>query len=61
MILLTGDIHGDVRSPLWVIQRHGLTPDDLLILLGDVGLNYYASAYMGIMKSGRSISLPIMK
>ena len=37
MILLTGDIHGDVRSPLWVIQRHGLTPDDLLILLGDVG------------------------
>ena len=34
MILLTGDIHGDVRSPLWVIQRHGLTTDDLLILLG---------------------------
>ena len=43
MILLTGDIHGDVRSPLWVIQRHGLTPDDLLILLGDVGLNYYGA------------------
>ena len=58
MILLTGDIHGDVRSPLWVIQRHGLTPDDLLILLGVV---FRSSAYMGIMKSGRSISLPIMK
>ena len=43
MILLTGDIHGDVRSPLWVIQKHGLTPDDILILLGDVGLNYYGA------------------
>mgnify|MGYP002526073266 CR=1 FL=1 len=43
MILLTGDIHGDVRSPLWVIQKYGLTPDDILILLGDVGLNYYGA------------------
>lgn len=43
MILLTGDIHGDVRSPLWVTQKYGLTPDDILILLGDVGLNYYGA------------------
>ena len=43
MILLTGDIHGDVRTALWAMQKHEMTKDDTLILFGDVGLNYYGA------------------
>ena len=43
MIYLTGDIHGDQRQALWVIERYGLTKEDVLVLLGDVGLNYYGN------------------
>lgn len=43
MILLTGDIHRDVRAALWAMQKHEMTKDDTLILLGDVGLNYYGA------------------
>lgn len=43
MIYLTGDIHGDQRQALWVIQKFGLTADDTLVLLGDVGMNYYGN------------------
>ena len=43
MVYLTGDIHGNVRDALWLIQKHQLTPNDILVLLGDVGLNYYGN------------------
>jgi len=43
MIYLTGDIHGDVRTALWVIRKHQITANDILVLLGDVGLNYYGA------------------
>ena len=43
MVYLTGDIHGDVRTPLWLIQNYRLTPEDILVLLGDVGLNYFGN------------------
>ena len=43
MVYLTGDIHGNVRDALWLIQKHQLTPSDILVLLGDVGLNYYGN------------------
>ena len=43
MIYLTGDIHGDVRLALWFIRQHQITVDDILILLGDVGVNYYGN------------------
>ena len=43
MIYLTGDIHGDVRLALWFMRQHQITADDLLILLGDVGVNYYGN------------------
>ena len=43
MVFLTGDIHGDVRQALWAIQRYEITKNDILILLGDVGLNYYGN------------------
>ncbi len=41
MIYITGDIHGDFRDLLTFSQEHGLTQDDVIIILGDVGANYY--------------------
>ena len=43
MVYLTGDIHGDVRLALWFMRQYQITADDLLILLGDVGVNYYGN------------------
>lgn len=41
MIYITGDIHGDPFRVSTICERFQLTSDDLLILLGDVGANYY--------------------
>lgn len=43
MVYLTGDIHGDVRTALWAIQKYEISASDILVLLGDVGLNYYGA------------------
>ena len=43
MVYLTGNIHGNVRDALWLIQKHQITHRDILVLLGDVGLNYYGN------------------
>lgn len=41
-IYITGDKHGEFNSLLWFIEKHPfLTKDDIIIILGDVGLNYY--------------------
>ena len=41
-IYLTGDTHGDFRDLIGKTIRYGITERDLLIILGDVGINYYA-------------------
>ncbi len=41
MIIATGDIHGDVRRITRFSEKAGLTDEDVIILLGDVGVNYY--------------------
>ena len=38
---VTGDIHGDVYRARNLISEYGMGPEDTLILLGDVGLNYF--------------------
>jgi 3-oxoacid CoA-transferase subunit A len=43
MYYLTGDIHGDVRRLLNDFKRYDIQSTDTVILLGDVGLNYYGS------------------
>ncbi len=40
-IVLTGDIHGDVDRIENYCMEHGLTEKTLIVILGDVGLNYY--------------------
>lgn len=41
MIHYTGDIHGDIKPILAFIEKHSLTQDDTIVILGDAGLNYY--------------------
>lgn len=41
MYLVTGDIHGDISPLLYLIDKYSLTNNDTIVLLGDVGLNFY--------------------
>lgn len=41
MVYITGDIHGQTDRIIWDAKRFGMTENDLIILLGDVGANYY--------------------
>ena len=41
MIYFSGDIHGSPWGIQTFCQKAGLTKDDILVLLGDVGANYY--------------------
>lgn len=41
MIYLTGDIHGDPTQVELFCSKMQLTENDTIIMLGDVGLNYY--------------------
>lgn len=41
MVYITGDIHGNPEFIICRSQQLGLTKNDVLVLLGDVGANYY--------------------
>lgn len=41
MIYFSGDIHGKPDEICRFCQTHKLTEDDIIVLLGDVGANYY--------------------
>lgn len=43
MVLLTGDIHGEVFRIQNIIERLRLTTADTIVILGDVGMNYYGN------------------
>ena len=43
MVLFTGDTHGDVTRIVHAIHRFALRKDDVIVILGDVGLNYYGN------------------
>lgn len=40
LILVTGDIHGEVHRVADAVARFGLDSYDTIVLLGDVGMNY---------------------
>lgn len=58
MIYLTGDIHGDVNRIIDFCEEYHTTKDDILILLGDVGFNYFLNDRDVLMKETAS-ELPI--
>lgn len=41
MIHITGDTHGDFNEILYLIHTNKLSPKDVVIILGDAGINYY--------------------
>ena len=43
MVYYTGDIHGEVFRISEMIDRFKITPNDIIVLLGDVGMNYYGN------------------
>lgn len=43
MIYLTGDIHGEVYRIADAANQYGITPRDTVVLLGDVGMNYFGN------------------
>ena len=50
MIYYTGDIHGNPREIVQFCDRHKLTEQDTLVLLGDVGANYFLNGRDAEMK-----------
>lgn len=45
MILITGDIHGEVYRISNTVSRLELGDKDTIVLLGDVGMNYYGNKH----------------
>jgi len=43
MIYYTGDIHGGKHEIVHFTKRMNLTVDDVIVILGDVGANYYGT------------------
>ena len=43
MIYITGDKHADFREVLYFCYVNKTTLDDILIVLGDAGINYHAN------------------
>ena len=43
MIYFYGDIHGNVQSLIDAMEHNHVDPNDTVVLLGDVGLNYYGN------------------
>lgn len=41
MIILTGDTHRDFKRIFAFCEENGTTREDVLIILGDAGINYY--------------------
>lgn len=50
MRFVTGDIHGDVYEVVNAIRKYGIQKADSILLLGDVGVNYYGDANDGLRK-----------
>ena len=43
MVYVTGDIHGEVFRVSEMVAKYEITPQDIIVLLGDVGMNYYGN------------------
>lgn len=62
LIYCTGDIHGDPRPLKHFIILNNLTHDDLIVVLGDAGLNYYGNdkGDAGRKKNLNKLGVPVL-
>jgi len=58
MIYITGDTHGSFNRVETFCRENHTTKEDILIILGDAGINYHRG-YMDIMKKDFLAELPI--
>ena len=50
MVYITGDIHGDPTPIHDLIEHFQPTENDIIVLLGDVGINYTSQVHDRLMK-----------
>ncbi len=50
MIYITGDKHTDFRNVSFLCRINETTLDDVLIVLGDAGINYFANEKDNLLK-----------
>lgn len=43
MVYYTGDIHGEPNKILYYVSEYNLTSEDIIVILGDVGVNYFGN------------------
>ena len=61
MVFFTGDIHGDPRPVIELVEQANPTADDTIVLLGDVGANYYRGKKDNAVKSAlNSLGVPLL-
>lgn len=58
MIYYTGDIHGDPTQPIQFCRKQRLGKSDTVVLLGDVGVNYYGDAREEVLKKAFNRAAP---
>lgn len=58
MIYITGDTHGDMNRIVRFCERMETSQEDIMIILGDVGLNYYGDS-RGRRNKEKVANLPI--
>lgn len=58
MIYITGDLHGNQDNILYITLKYRTTKEDVVIVLGDAGFNYYGGFRDEYMKR-KAESLPI--
>lgn len=59
MIYITGDKHADFREVFYFCYANETTLDDILIVLGDAGINYYANDKDKALKNSLKEHCPI--
>lgn len=57
MIYITGDIHGEVFRVAEAVDRLKITAEDVIVILGDVGMNYYGNftSYLNCFGKGLQV------
>ncbi|HPY83630.1 MAG TPA: metallophosphoesterase [Ruminococcus flavefaciens] len=54
MVYITGDIHGEMQPIYDLFEKYKPTPDDIIVILGDVALNYTGMLRDRVMKEDMS-------
>lgn len=62
MVYISGDIHGEPYRVEKAVAKFGITPADIIVLLGDVGMNYYGNRHgdRHRKKKLNSLGIPIL-